>query len=377
MADFQTDYSGMAGAGSAFNSFATAFQDAQDRQVKQQEIKARMQAMQAQMERETQQSAIERRKNHMNQDGSLAPLDQEQRGEQMLAAGEKGQKIQTDPDTGYITSTSYDPSSPQMTAARNAGTKFQIGEQDKHNTRWSQYAEKMNDPTSRALVGKYQTNVDKAQTLEQLANQIGMPEGQNPPPNETPQQKVERFNKADPRQLYEFAKSADQLTSNAVGSVYGTDHLMPKDMDISMSKIREYMPIWAGGGKPADANAGAFVARYLDSAHRENKYFVQQMKSAKDGLSRGFSDLQGLDPQKFEDIRSGRFSGPPPQQEGAQFGAGNLDPSGLHRMGSKSGAPPAQQTNANQDPTDDKSADLSKMSNDQLKVWLSKHATGK
>ncbi len=160
-----------------------------------------------------------------------------------------------------------------------------------------------NDPSSRSTLGRYQLNIDKGQTLKVLADQLGMAEGEHAPANETREQMIERFNKADPRQLYEFAKGADQLTSNAQSSIYGTDHMMPKDMDIASSKLREWMPTWAGGGRPADANAGEFIARYLDSANREGAYFQKAKTAAEDRLGGGgFANLKKARPEQYNQI---------------------------------------------------------------------------
>jgi hypothetical protein len=199
-----------------------------------------------------------------------------------------------------------------MTSKRTAAAlrarqdNFDKGQDRKDDQDWEKLATTINNPSSRSSLGRYQLNVDKANTLNVLANQIGMAPGQNAPTNETPEQRIARFNKADARQLYEFAKAADQLTSNANNTVYGTDHLMPKDMDIAAAKMKEYLPVWAGGGKPADVHAGEFIQRYLDSAQREGGYFKSQRDDAIESIAGGgFEHLKNKNQTRYEKIMHG------------------------------------------------------------------------
>jgi hypothetical protein len=165
------------------------------------------------------------------------------------------------------------------------------------NSKWAAFAKEINDPSSRAQIGRYQQNLDKANTINVLANQIGMAPGQTAPKGETNEERIARFNKADPRQLYEFAKAADQLTSATNSTVYGTDHLMPNDMQIGQSKFAEWL-----SGKPVQANSGEFVQRYLDSANREKAYYQQQRDKSVSGVSAGYKQLQKKDPDRWEEV---------------------------------------------------------------------------
>lgn len=70
-----TDYSNTAAAGGAFEGFAKALVDAQDRSMKRQEFQAKMNAAQSQMEREQSQTAIEKKK--ANIQAAAAGLDPE------------------------------------------------------------------------------------------------------------------------------------------------------------------------------------------------------------------------------------------------------------------------------------------------------------
>lgn len=350
MADFQTDYSGMAGAGSAFNSFATAFQDAQDRQVKQQEMKARTLAMQTQMQREAEQSEIERRKQGFQKNaetGALEPATltpMEQSANKLKAFGEGAQETGYD-QYGNPSGYKINPQSPKAIAAANAGMKFQTGENDKHNKDFEDFAKTINNPSSRAQIGRLQTNIDRAGTLNALANSIGVPEGQQVPQNESRGQRIARFNNATPSQLYELGSAADQLVNNAKGTVYGTGHLIPSTMDSSIALIRQYMPSWAAGNKPVGANAGEFVNMFLDQANRESNYYKTRRDQSITGVSAGYRHLQKLDPERYEDILKSTTQGmesqpqqqaPPPQATGLV--PGGLIPKGM--VGGQQAAPP-------------------------------------
>jgi hypothetical protein len=296
---FLTDYSGIAAAGSAFKGFAQGLEDADDRRMKKQEFDAKMKADQTRAEREALQQQLDMRKSGYmkSADGTLveAPLSPGEREKHLLTAFGEGAKPTGTDDNGNFTGFTLEPNSPKAISARNSGMRFQATEGDKHNKEWEQFAEKITNPSARSAWGRYQNNIDKANTLNVLAQQIGMPSGQQAPANETREQRIARFNRADPRQLYEFAKGADQLTSNANSTVYGTDHLMPKDMEIGGAKMGEYVR-----GGPLPANAGEFIERFLDSANREGKYFKSVRDRALSKFTIGYEHLRKIDSDRWE-----------------------------------------------------------------------------
>ena len=115
MADFVKDYSDTAAAGAAFNGFAQAFQDAQDRKVKNQETQAKITAMQAQQQRDATDQAIKMKSAGLQQStpgGELteAPLGPQAQGKQKLDVFKSGGKGQYD-DNGNLTDVSVDPDS--------------------------------------------------------------------------------------------------------------------------------------------------------------------------------------------------------------------------------------------------------------------------
>ncbi len=114
MADFLTDYSGTAAAGAGFNSFAQAYQDAQDRQVKKAEAQAKMQAMSAQMERDATDQAIKAKAQglQINGPGSVsdAPATARQKGQTIMEGAKAGVTPQFD-DNNEVTGVKADPNS--------------------------------------------------------------------------------------------------------------------------------------------------------------------------------------------------------------------------------------------------------------------------
>ena len=329
---FLTDYSALSGAGAAFQGFAGAYKDAQDQQMKRQELQAKIMAQQEQMKRDATTQAIALRANHLQlgaggpSDLQEAPLtDQQQQDKAMGEFKEGAGKPIKQPDGTY--NVPMNPNTPTVLKAKTPMIKYDQNETDKTNKDWEGFSTTVNNPSSRTQLGRFQLNLDKGATLNALANQLGMPDGQMPPPNESPQARMTRFNSASPQQLYEFAKGADQLTSNANGTVYGTDHLMPKQMDSSLANLKQWMPSWAGGNKPEGANAGEFIGRYLDSANRESNYFRAARDRAVGGIAGGYKHLQAKDPARWEQILGGLnqqgYQAPPAQPQGQTGGMVN------------------------------------------------------
>lgn len=93
---FLTDYSNTAGIGAAFQGFAGAYKDAQDQQMKRQELQSKIMAQQQQMTREATETALKTRVAGLQQgpggptDLQPAPLDPKQMTENSLKAATGG-----------------------------------------------------------------------------------------------------------------------------------------------------------------------------------------------------------------------------------------------------------------------------------------------
>lgn len=332
--NFLTDYSGPAMAGSAMQSFASAFANAQDRALQRQEMTARMNAMQAEQDRAAQELALTQRIHGLQQgpDGQLeeAPLTQREQFGQKLGAAEKGVSID---DQGNM---SYDPNSPQMMEAKsrlamaNAMANFRgQNETDKTNKDWESFATTVNNPSSRATLGRYQLNVDNANRIKVLESQLGMPEGQSAPPNETQAQRIARYNQATPNQLYEIAKANDNLISGGNNTVFGTEHMLSPTIGQFTAKAEG----WADN-KQLPANAGQIIDTYMGTVNRESGYMLQRRDNAVNGVAAGYSHLKSKDPQRWNQVLGSLTNGQAPGGlEGYGQTSGLVKPAGLVSTG--------------------------------------------
>ncbi len=140
MANFVNDYSDLAAAGSAFNSFASAYQDAQDRQTKKQEAQAKMQAMSAQMDRDATDMALKTRAQGFvrgpNGPTDLQPahLTPKEQSDSMLKAFGEGAKPSGVDDSGNPTGYVTDPNSPKAMAAKGMQNQRQTNNDFKQDS---------------------------------------------------------------------------------------------------------------------------------------------------------------------------------------------------------------------------------------------------
>lgn len=138
-ADFLQDYSGLAAAGSAFNSFADAYARAQDREMKRMETQAQIEATKQRIQREKDQSDIDMFKQNITrnqQTGAIeeTPLTERQKGEQNIKAFGEGGQITRDA-SGNAIAIKADPNSPKVIAAKNAGIRSEISRERLDETR--------------------------------------------------------------------------------------------------------------------------------------------------------------------------------------------------------------------------------------------------
>lgn len=178
-------------------------------------------------------------------------------------------------------------------ASLMAGNK----QENKDNSDFEKLGEKVNNPSSRSTIGRYQQNLDKVETLKKFDTTIGVPNGEHPPEHETTEQKIERYNKASPQDLFEVVKAADQLISNAQSTVYGADHLMPNDMGLAQAKFGQWI---SNGSVPA--NSGSFIAKFMNMAQREGQYYRTAKTAALKGLTSGYSHLEKKNPDRFHAV---------------------------------------------------------------------------
>lgn len=127
MADFLTDYSNLAGAGSAFQGFAEGFQNAQDSKMKRQEMQAKMDAMKQEQDRAATEQALKLRladtqKNPMTGQLEDRPPSLQETNKQAIALGEKGINAPQYDDHGKVKPLTWNPGSAPMIGAQAKAT---------------------------------------------------------------------------------------------------------------------------------------------------------------------------------------------------------------------------------------------------------------
>ena len=128
---FLTDYSGMAGAGAAFQGFASAYKDAQDQQMKRQELQSKIMAQQQQMSRDATEQALKMKVAGLRQgpggptDLQPGPLDPNSAQENMIKASAAGVTPTGQDQYGNPTGYAFDPNS-----ARGMGFDIQKQKND-------------------------------------------------------------------------------------------------------------------------------------------------------------------------------------------------------------------------------------------------------
>ncbi len=326
VAPWLTDYSGAAGAGAAFQGFAQALQTAQDRALQRQEMQAKINAQQTQMQREQDETTLQAQSQGLKRSATggfepadLSPVQQQKEARENFEAG--GIADPTVPG-GFR----QNPQAPKVIAAKRAGTVFQTNQDNKENTRWSDFAKTVADPSSRALVGRYQAQLDKVGTVTAYERTLGMPPGQTAPENETQAERIARYDRANPQDVYEMGTAADQMLKQGQGTVYGTDHMIPKDIGLAVSALTQY-----GANKPVPANSGQFIDKSLNLFKREGSYYQQARDSAVKKVAAGFIDLKKKDPDRWDAVLGNTSNGAQPVQ--ADQPKGVLGATGAMPMG--------------------------------------------
>lgn len=129
---------------------------------------------------------------------------------------------------------------------------------------------------------------------------------------------VTDYDKLTPQQVYEIATSFNALVTGGMGSITGTEHLVPKSFLGDANALHNYIM-----NQPGGAGQGAFVKNMLDSVSRERQVAQDQVQRGLQKASIAYADLK----QKFPD----------------QY-AGIVD-TGIKNLAPNLGAPPSLQNN--------------------------------
>lgn len=147
-------------------------------------------------------------------------------------------------------------------------------------------SEKWNDASSRSELGQIKANIRNAETIKTLSNSLGVDHGKNANPNETPEQRVARYNSADPRQVAEIVKSLDRMLSQGNPTISGQEHLTPTTFEGLSQKFGEKVL-----NVPKGANQGQFIDRILETVDREHATNSQMRDNIIDAQAGAFKQL--------------------------------------------------------------------------------------
>ncbi len=189
MADFLTDYSGLAAAGAGFNSFAEAYQKAQDNKIKNQELQARADSEKTKAQREADQTAIQMRIAGLQKDpatGQLseAPMGPGAQGKQKLDVFKSGGRGTYD-ENGNLTDVAVDPDSMNMLKIQNGlqqkDRAFGL-QKDRLDLQRSRFGETQSQNAAKAGkdIEEDPVNKDAAQARQSLSRGKSLLNGKNP-----------------------------------------------------------------------------------------------------------------------------------------------------------------------------------------------------
>lgn len=363
MADFLQDYSGLAAAGSAFEGFAKGLNDAQDRKYKRMQTEAEIEAVKAKMQREKDQSAIEAYKGGviLGPDGaSERPFSaRETEAENVKLWGEGGKKDPNNP--GQIV---YDPNSAKAHQIDASKYKITSGNDFKQETQ-DRLHDAMDRREHERVLSRIASNKAVQQKLGQyqgLDNSLSI---------------ITQSDHITPEQIHEFQQAIrGNMGMKGQSGVSERDETYFKSAGLNAARWKEFLT-----GDPASiAKDSNLIKHFRQLAAIEQGNISSQYNKALSAASGGHDSMynrrQDLKQDRKDAIQAyiEQIQAPPEQQS-----APPAQPQGivqpekqgfLARLGGLLGGGSPSKAQA---PADDLNADLSKMSNDQLKAWMSKH----
>ena len=269
------DYSGISGAGAAFQGFAKGFQDAKDHELKRQEFDAKMKAHAAQVERDATEAAIKMREHNVQKNqltGALedAPLTPRQQSAQRLKEISEGVKI--DPKTGdYVT----DPTTPKMKGIEASKVKFNTNQEyrqslidDKADTKDRREHERVltrisSNPNAKARLTQYQ-NLDNALKVITDAESLT------------------------PQQIHEFQQAVrSNLGIKGTSGVGEREETYFKTLGLNAASFQQFLT-----GDPANiAKDSKLLKHFIDLARVEQKNIAKQFDKSLGAASAGHASM--------------------------------------------------------------------------------------
>lgn len=333
MADFVQDYSNLAGAGAAFNSFATAYQDAQDRQVKKQEAQAKLGAMQAQMQRDATDQALKMHAAGYKQ-GPGGPTDlqpdalnpKEQNDADLKVFGEGGMYGKPD-DNGHRPIVA-DPNSPKMVAAKGLATQRQTTNDFKQDR-----LDLSNDIVDRRehqnVINKINANPNVKTRLQQYQNLDNTLSNLANADHVTPE-------------MFDEAQQSVRSNLGIKGSsgVGERDLTLMKGLGLNVDRLGEFLST-----SPADIGKdNKLMGHIVNLAQLEKKNITGQFSKSLEAASAGHKSMYARRPDLMDDLKdaigaqSAQLDSSPP----APSPTGLVNKGLVGAQGLVGGAPPQQ-----------------------------------
>ena len=103
--------------------------------------------------------------------------------------------------------------------------------------------------------------------------------------------------KPDNRQIFEVARSLDQMLAQGTGTIAGTKELVPHTFTQKIANLKEFLQ-----GKPSNAEIQDFLKRTKESVLREIQFSQKDLTGIKNRLTAGYTHLHKKDPDRFADI---------------------------------------------------------------------------
>ena len=182
-------------------------------------------------------------------------------------------------------------------AEKIAGLKANKADANTIEKQFQELGKEAVNPSNRKTMGRYVQNIDNADAIITMANGLGLKPGEQPPANETPAQRIARYNSATDAQRYELATALDRLLKQSAPTDSGTEHLLPKTAQTKLQSLKQYLV-----NAPTGAKAGDFVQQTMDTVQRERGNFAKKSEALLGKYRDIYKPAYEADPKRFMNI---------------------------------------------------------------------------
>ncbi len=316
MANFVNDYSNLAAAGAGFQSFAEAYERAQDSQMKRQEMQARMESEKTKAQREADQTAITAKIAGLRKspDGSFedAPVSPRGRIDEDIKAGGEGFNVKRD-DTGTYQGLEVNPNSPKMVGARNQGLRMQSGNDYKQEG-----LDLRRDVVDRRehekVLGRINSNANVKTRLQQYQNL------------DNTLSNIANADHITPEMFDEAQQAIRANLGIKGGSGVGERELTQmKSVGLNVDRMKQFLT-----GMPSDVGQqNQFLAHIKNLAQLEKQNISQQFDKSLKASSGGHASMYSRRPDLMEDLKDALEAQKGQLDPGMQAPAQQAPPQGM------------------------------------------------